>query len=268
MIKLEEAKLRVSEIFCSIQGEGSTMGKPSIFVRLQGCNLLCGNPQGSLKGKSQEEINQMQGDNATWTCDSIAVWLDGDKRKVTDIGDDIMAKYQTELEAGAQIIITGGEPLLQDDSIFHLIKYLKKPYPSLRTEIETNGTVTPLEYLYQPDYAPLVTQFNVSPKLANSGMSKERRIINKSMETFRILAYRKKAIFKFVVTRPEDLDEILKDYIHRFGLPKERIYLMPGCSNREQFEGVAPLVAKICQLEGFQFSSRLQINLWNQVTGV
>lgn len=245
------------------------MGKPSIFVRLTGCNLLCGNPKGSIKGKTQAEIDAMQGDNATWTCDSIAVWRDGEKDTVQKISDEISLMYQDEIRAGAQIIVTGGEPLIQDEGVYKLSKKLKDKFPNPpRFEVETNGTKLPLEYLYQPFYAPVINQFNVSPKLANSGMPEDRRIKPKALNKFSMLARKGMAIFKFVVTEDSDIDEIKRDFIKPFQLPQDKIYLMPGCSNRKQFEEVSPLVAKICQLEGYNFSSRLQINLWNQVTGV
>jgi 7-carboxy-7-deazaguanine synthase len=133
--------------------------------------------------------------------------------------------------------------------------------PYIRIEIETNGTIS-------PNGDTLINQYNVSPKTSNSGMPARRRIKPEVMERFSDLSLQNRAIFKFVVTSEQDMDEIIQDFIHPFRLPKRNIWLMPGCANREQYEQTAPVVAEICKKTGFQFSSRLQINLWNEVTGV
>ena len=55
--------LNIAECFMSMQAEGITSGVPSIFIRLQNCNFLCGFPSGN--GKS------------SWVCDSVSVWRSG-----------------------------------------------------------------------------------------------------------------------------------------------------------------------------------------------
>lgn len=267
--KMKKENIRISEIFHSVQGEGNTMGKPAVFLRLTGCNLLCGNAKGSLKGKSQEEINDMQAANAEWTCDSIAVWLTGKKWNVNDLVEHLKEKYAEYFLSGSMLVITGGEPLSQQKILPFLISGLRSSLSkSVRIEIETNGTIRPIDQLTKSWYDSKVDQFNVSPKLSNSGMPAERRIIPEALNELVLRAYHDKAIFKFVVTKHADMDEIEEDYIKENGVPEDKIWLMPGCSNREQFEIVAPYVANLCKQRGFQFSSRLQINLWNQVTGV
>ena len=82
-------KLIVAETFYSIQGEGQTMGKPSVFLRLGGCNLLC---------KSED-----------WVCDSIEVWQKG---KAVLFSEVLQEDYIKRLREGAHLIITGGEPLI------------------------------------------------------------------------------------------------------------------------------------------------------------
>ena len=263
-------QIRVSEIFHSVQGEGNTMGKPAVFLRLTGCNLLCGNPQAKgLKYKSQDEIYASQGENAEWTCDTISVWLKGEKQSTQDLAKHLALKYGKEFLNGSMLVITGGEPLMQQDQIPELVSSLRIHLrKNIRVEIETNGTVPPSDSLWWGGPNPIITQFNVSPKLSNSGMSKERRINEFAMQWFRNMALSDKALFKFVITKEDDLYEMKRDYIKPFDLPVDKIWLMPGCSNREQFEKVAPLVVEKCKEHGFLFSSRLQINLWNMVTGV
>ena len=65
--------LIVSEYFYSIQGEGKTMGVPSVFIRLTACNLMCG-------GRGTEKDFKLH-NGATWRCDSIEVWRKGKKWK-------------------------------------------------------------------------------------------------------------------------------------------------------------------------------------------
>jgi hypothetical protein len=60
-------RLAISEVFYSIQGEGITTGTPSVFVRLGGCNLMCG-------GMGTQFDNELH-NGASWRCDTIEVWM-------------------------------------------------------------------------------------------------------------------------------------------------------------------------------------------------
>lgn len=248
-------KINVSEIFHSVQGEGNTMGKPSVFLRLQACNLMCG-------GQGTEKDQELH-DGATWRCDTIETWLEGNGWKVDDLVEHLHMKYAKDFLQGSQLVITGGEPMLQQHLFYPLVSALEEELKKeIRVEVETNGTVDP-EHVQD-----IVDQFNVSPKLSNSGMPKRRRIQEKPLEHLVKLCNENQAIFKFVATRQSDVQEIIDSYIQPFGMPAEKIWLMPGCFNQDQFKEVAPLVAKMCKDYGFHFSSRLQINLWNETTGV
>ncbi len=182
-------KLAVSEVFYSIQGEGKTTGFPAVFVRLAGCNLMCG-------GKGTEKDGKLH-DGATWRCDSIEVWIKGKSKPYAEI---LPIECQEAIRNGANVIITGGEPMLQQKNIEGFIQYIVEQindFPFI--EIETNGTIMP-----NNDMLNLVDQWNVSPKLANSGMPLEDRI-NEEVLT-KLSKYNTQ--FKFVVSSRQDWEEI------------------------------------------------------------
>lgn len=106
--------MRVTEIFHSIQGESSHMGRPCVFVRLTGCNLRC-----------------------RW-CDSAYTFTGGEKISI----DEIVKRVQ---EYGCNLVeVTGGEPLAQADSL-DLIRRLCDE--NLEVLIETSGSIdiTPVD---------------------------------------------------------------------------------------------------------------------------
>lgn len=257
--------LRVSEMFYSIQGEGPTTGTPAVFLRLGGCNLLCG-------GKGTIEDKKLH-DGATWRCDTIEVWSGSTPFTVAELVAEFQKRdFVTVLSLGAHLIITGGEPLMQQGQIIELLTTFRNalgfwPY----VEIETNGTI-------EPDLALmlLVNQFNVSPKLKNSGMPAERRIKGQALNTLAnhgvvdYLPGRGEAftIFKFVVTSFTDVEEVYRDYLVPFNLPTKRVYLMPGADNRADLNNLSAAVAEFCKENVLNFSNRLHIELWDKKTGV
>jgi 7-carboxy-7-deazaguanine synthase len=219
-----ELALRVSEIFTSIQGEGPSVGTPSVFVRLQGCAVGC-----------------------TW-CDTKYSW---DARR----GDELTleALLRRVEDAGTQnVVVTGGEPL-EHVALVPLVSGLSSL--ALRVEVETAGTQVP---------PPLpVDQWNVSLKLAHSGVALERRLRPEAIERFRELG----AWFKFVVGDERDLDEVLAIQA-RHRLASERIVLMPLGMLREEQQARMPRVVDWCRRHGFRFSPRLHILIWGPRRGV
>ncbi|QQR84206.1 7-carboxy-7-deazaguanine synthase QueE [Candidatus Peregrinibacteria bacterium] len=202
----------LNEIFYSIQGEGKNLGKPSIFVRLGGCNLAC-----------------------TW-CDSKFTWHPKyQDNHLSDLGKivDEVKKYPCK-----HLVITGGEPLLQQKQIAGLMNLLL----GYTAEIETNGSVPCTINRY-------LTQINCSPKLSNSG--------NKSYN-LKILPTNKKVFYKFVVCKKTDLQEI-KVYIKKWKIPAERVYLMPEGITRKAIEEKSEWLIDICKQEGYHFTTRLHV---------
>ena len=228
--------LIISEKFYSIQGEGQTMGIPSIFVRLAGCNILC-----------QSE---------SWVCDSIEVWKKGTKTSFDKVFTDEEVK---RLKEGVHLIFTGGEPLLHQKKIILFLTWFLTEYdfkPII--EVETNGTIFP-----DTDMIEAVDYWNCSPKLANSGESYERRV---KPLVIREIDKQISPIFKFVIEKKEDFLDILQDYGD--SLTMKNVCLMPAGDNQEKLEITRKIVAELCIEQGLRYSERLHIVIWNQKTGV
>lgn len=246
--------IKVAEHFLSIQGEGPTTGRRSVFLRLQGCNLMCG-------GAATVFDKQLH-DGATWRCDTIEVWMKGERYSVEGLLE--LFKQQGYIQAfreGAHLIVTGGEPLIQQEAIAEFLErlYLHTERHTY-VEIETNGTITPGENICK-----WVSQWNVSPKLFNSGMAPEKRI---KFEPLEKLSQMGNAYFKFVVTSLADVNEIEAQFLGAFPIRKDKVFFMPGASDRETLRSREDEVCMYALAMGVNYSSRLQVQIWNQTTGV
>ena len=259
--------LRVAEIFYSLQGEGPTQGTPAVFLRLAGCNLLCGNPLNNDYSKP--------GKGAAWICDTIPVWLKGKEYTTKQLLKEFENKgFIKELDRGAHLIITGGESLLQQEGISEFLSNLTELNGKNKyfVEVETNCTIKPNKLYYK------VNQFNCSPKLSNSGMSKEKRYNIPTLYWHKenvcgflysnAVPPTRFSIFKFVVTKEEDLKEIIDEFVKPFEIEKNRIWLMPGADTRERLNELEPKVVEWCKNYGFNYSTRMHIQIWDKKTGV
>mgnify|MGYP001591590327 FL=1 len=157
--------MQVSEIFYSIQGEGTNLGAPAIFLRLAGCHLRC-----------------------VW-CDSKFTWSlkSGEKMSTAEITKELK-KFPCK-----HLVVTGGEPLIQQNALKELFEKLKDYY----IEMETSGSLKSHLHKY-------IDQYNCSPKLSNS---KNNRI---NLEEFPI----EKTYYKFVIEKPGDIEEV-KSFIKK-----------------------------------------------------
>lgn len=245
--------LNVSEHFYSIQGEGPSAGRPAVFLRLKSCNLLCGGA-GTEKDKCLH-------DGAKWRCDTIETWLHGEKFELEKLGEIFDEQgYIEKLRKGAHLIITGGEPLLQVEGIMEFLELLYVSYGlNPYTEVETNGTIFSENLFFR------LNQVNCSPKLSTSGMPKGKRYREQALS---LLAELKKCFFKFVISDYADWAEIETDFIQQFNIDPRRIYLMPAASTREELWAMSMLCAELAKQHLCNFSTRLQVEIWNQTTGV
>lgn len=253
------SRLAIAEQFYSIQGEGPYAGVPAIFLRLAGCNLSCGwNDDLS----EYEPGDEPQGD-AKWVCDTIDVWREPEHTiAVEDLEQQWQSKGWLDLidENDVHIVLTGGEPTLpahQSSFSSYVSEIDETPF----VEVETNGTQT-----VQDGFGSIVDQFNVSVKLSNSGHDKERRINEEAILQY-IRMGSSRAVFKFVVATEEDFNEV-QELVDEFSIPPSQVSLMPAGQRQEQLAQTYPKIAELCKKNGYKFSPRLHVNIWNQQTGV
>lgn len=245
-------KLTVSEAFYSIQGEGMTTGRPSIFIRLAGCNLMCG-------GKGTE-VDKLLYNGATWRCDSIEVWRKGKSYTHAELVEELNNRidFINRLKQDVRIIFTGGEPMLQQNAIVEFCDYLIKQHGVAPfVEIETNGTIVPTEELV--DWVDL---FNVSPKLENSGEPASSRLKN-CLKNYGYL----NSQFKFVISSEDDLLEVNR-IIKKYDIERQSVWLMPAASCKVMLTSVSKKVIEWAKEYMYNYSHRLHIEIWNQKTGV
>lgn len=225
-------QLVVAEVFYSIQGEGQCSGWPSVFLRLGGCNLLCG-----------------------W-CDTVEVWRKGTSVPFDQILNDAFVKRLFE---GAHLILTGGEPMIHQDRLQEYLEWFKDRWRFIPViEVETNGTILPNRFL-----ARVVSYWNVSFKLQNSGEPWEKRIVEPVLYHFNLSE--KNVTFKIVITQEDDFLELITDFPW---LDMKKVILMPAGENQDQLKITRPIVMEICKTAGVRYSDRLHIVNWNKKTGV
>ena len=234
MLRVSRMPSGEPEIFHSLQGEGLTAGTPSVFLRLGMCNLTC-----------------------VW-CDTKYTW-DWDsydyEREVVSLSLEEVEERVLRFEC-PHLVITGGEPLMQQKALAPLALSLKSQ--GFYCEVETNGTLVP-----GPEMVEAVSQWNVSPKLDNSGNEPARREMPEALRVFRGLDT---AYFKFVIVEPADVEEV-SGLAGRYEIPSERVILMPEGVTRQAIESRGQWLAQACTERGFRFSTRLHILLWGDERG-
>ena len=222
-------RLLVAEVFGpTIQGEGRNAGRRATFVRLSGCNLACSwcdTPYTwDWKGKNGRAYDPAK-ESTPMTAADVALRVEG---RVTSL-----------------LVITGGEPLLQQQGIAALLALYKGD-----VEIETNGTIAPT--------LPSHVRYNVSPKLRSSG-----NVANLPEATFPV----DRTTYKFVIaSMAGDLAEV-RAYVARHGIPKQSVYLMPESRNVEEHDARLPDVAEAAIAAGYNVSPRLHVLIWGNERG-
>lgn len=217
-----ERSVLLAEKFESFQGEGPLTGQRCVFCRFSRCNLTC-----------------------TW-CDTKYTW-DWAQHQPAEVSRRVSVSGLVDWVAERAVdllVITGGEPLLQQDAMIDLASGVGD---GVRVQVETNGTRTPADELVE-----VVDLWVVSPKLANSGIEYSRRIVPAALASLNATG---RAAFKFVVTDPPaDFDEI-SCLVDDLGLSE--VWVMPEGSTREEVLAGMDAIHAPALARGWNVSTRL-----------
>lgn len=227
--------MKIAEIFYSVQGEGSLVGVPSIFIRTSGCNLRC-----------------------HWCDTPYTSWSpEGEDLPIAEILRRA-ADYPS-----SHVVVTGGEPMIAPQ-IVELTAGLRER--DLHITIETAGTV------YAPVLCNLMS---ISPKLRNSTpttrdggrfATQHDRLRYQPAILLRLMAEHTYQL-KFVVASEDDLPEI-EHVCAELQAVTQRVILMPEGTDRDVLRERGLWLAEVCKEKNFRFSPRLHVDLWGARRGV
>ena len=274
------SKIAINEVFGpSIQGEGRYAGTPSVFVRLNSCNLRCAF-KGSLCDTPYTSHHPEK--SKLYEVSDLA-------KEIVDLVDIIGGRYEN-----SHIVITGGEPLLQQKALKDLIDEIRIEHDCYnQITIETNGTIMPDTNL---DYGDIF--WSISPKLSTSCCFEGTDVPEALREQHKKTRINLEALaaivmsgcdyqLKFVYSGPESVDEIndliycLKDHIKsgmgqyvrdiansRLDEIDEHIMLMPEGTTIEQLNESSIGAVDACIENGWKFCDRLHIRIWGNQRAV
>jgi 7-carboxy-7-deazaguanine synthase len=228
--------VKISEIFYSIQGEGTLVGVPSVFVRTSGCNLRC-----------------------TWCDTPYTSWQpEGEERSVSSIVAEVKGY------GASHVVITGGEPMIApqiEELTEELAERLKQ-----HITIETAGTV---------DAHVRCDLMSISPKLANSTprtrdngrWAEQHERLRYQPEILRRLIQLYPYQLKFVITEPNDVQQV-NAIVSEIGAERGRVVLMAEGVDAATLAERGRWLVDIAKREGFRMTPRLHIDLWGNRRGV
>jgi len=280
------SKIKISELFYSVQGEGRYMGVPSIFLRTFGCNFKCagfGMPRGELSNETDDiaSVVQMYNDYkelplVSTGCDSYASWDPRFKHlspllSTDSIANSIMDILPYKEWQDEHLVITGGEPLLGWQRQYPDLLDHPKMHGLKEITFETNGTqkLTPEFKHYLDDWTianwDREITFSVSAKLPASGESWEDAIKPEVVCEYEQVGT---AYLKLVVATEQDIaDAECAVGAFRSAGFKGHIYLMPVGGVESVYTLNAKNVALAAMKRGWRYSDRLQVPLFKNEWG-
>jgi len=296
-------KLRYSEAFYSVQGEGRFVGVPSVFLRTFGCNFRCmnfgldrGEPMRDVKQKAgikhNQEVqdlidNNVHKDTKEFNdlpiihtgCDTYASIYPEFKhynmlKEVDDVVEHLLSltpngKWVQDNGQDIHLIMTGGEPLLGWQRLY--IDLFEHPKMGDLKNVTFETNTTQLLHGEFKDYLQNQDRFEItwscSPKLSVSGEPWETAI---KPEVARDYADVGGSIMylKFVVADRIDIEEAGKAVAEYKTAGIEcPVYLMPLGGRSEEYNLNVQEVANICMEKGWRFTPRLHISLFGNAWG-
>jgi len=223
--------LKIAEVFYSVQGEGTLVGVPSVFIRTSGCNLRC-----------------------SWCDTPYASWSpEGEELSV----DEIVERF-TSYSAARHAVLTGGEPMIMP-GIVELSAKLRDR--GIHITVETAGTV------FSPVACDLMS---ISPKLSNSTPDGQFRNQHERLriqpEVLVRLIREYDYQLKFVIETESDLNEV-QSLVASLAVPAAKVILMPEGTSAEELNARGVWIAELCKRHGYRFSPRLHVYLYGNRRG-
>lgn len=262
--------ISVAEIFTSIQGEGPLTGTPSVFLRTNGCNLRC-----QFADPATGKKNLCDTSYTSWNPSGKAM-------SPQEIYDDVVKQALMTPEGAKRkspithIVVTGGEPCLYGQELADLI--LGFLVTGFHITVETNGTkyieIQSKQKTKEGKDVDLTGNllFSISPKLKSSTpFGTEHEKMHEKTRTndvvLEALLKRYPSYLKFVVTSDADLEEI-NAIRGKINLPAHRIFLMPEGVTREEIVAKSPKTVELCIANGFRYSPREHVIIYDSKRGV
>ena len=284
------SKLKIAELFYSIQGEGRYMGVPSVFLRTFGCNFRCAG-FGMPRGELSHEATDIAATHTMITpftkyedlplvssgCDSYASWMPDFKDLSPMLTSEAIADRIMEIIPHGEwkdehLVITGGEPLLGWQRAYPELLDHPKMGGLKEITFETNGTqkLTSEFKQYLDTWTGLPKNkreitFSVSAKLPASGEKWEEAICPEIVCEYEEVGT---AYLKFVVATENDIaDAECAVGAFRSAGFKGHIYLMPVGGVESVYTLNAKNVALAAMKRGWRYSDRLQVPLFKNEWG-
>ena len=283
------SKLKIAELFYSVQGEGRYMGVPSVFLRVFGCNFKCagfGMPRGELS-KEAEELGEVahlynryeELPLVSTGCDSYASWHPSFKDLSPMLTTDAIVERIMEILPHGEwrdehLVITGGEPLLGWQRAYPDLLSHPKMQGLKEITFETNGTqeisrefasyLHTWAHHHDRDFWREIT-FSVSAKLPCSGEKWEEAILPKVVCNYEEYGT---AYLKFVIATEQDFaDAECAIAAYRRAGFTGHVYLMPVGGVETVYAMNNRNVALLAMKHGLRYSDRLQVPLFKNEWG-
>jgi organic radical activating enzyme len=287
-------KIKVSELFYSLQGEGRFVGVPSVFLRTYGCNFTCagfGCKPGE-KSTGADEVAKVVDKYDTFLslplvetgCDSYASWHPAFKHLSPTLTTEELVDKMLELTPNnmwrqnngndVHLVITGGEPLLGWQRAYEELLSHPGMADLKNITFETNGTqklhddfklfLQRWKFSSRHGTGREVT-FSVSAKLSASGEKWEDAICPDVVNEYQSYGH---TYLKFVVETEEHVNEAVRAVdAFRAGGFTGTVFLMPQGGIVSPYEANKVNIANICCERGFNYSPRLHVDLWGNGWG-
>lgn len=240
--------LNVNEIFGpTIQGEGSSTGRRCYFLRLFQCNLACNFCDTPYTWAVTDRKASLHREGVKYEK-SVESHVLTHKQVIDRLEELGFSEYPNQL-----LVVSGGEPMLQQDSLMEL---LRDPFFRDSTiEVETAGTIPPKPGLQHHS-------FNVSPKLSPSGNPREKAIKPDVLREFS----QYNSVFKFVVSDVPQFEEV-RELVEEVGLSPSRVWIMPEGITEEATRTHSKKIIDESLALGYNFTLRNHILLWGLERG-